>query len=36
MKIKQNYFKVGLVLTALALLPLPYPAMAGDEVPYKG
>jgi len=36
MKIKQNYFKVGLVLTALTLLPLAYPAMAGDEVPYKG
>ena len=36
MKIKQNYLKVGLVLTALTLLPLTYPAMAGDEVPYKG
>ena len=36
MKIKQNYLKVGLVLTALTLLPLAYPAMAGDEVPYKG
>src|SRR6059036_2852889 len=33
---KQNYFKVGLVLTALTLLPLAYPEMAGDEVPYKG
>ena len=36
MKIKQNYLKVGLVLTALTLLPLAHPAMAGDEVPYKG
>ena len=36
MKIKQNYLKVGLVLTALTLLPLAYPAMAGDQVPYKG
>jgi hypothetical protein len=36
MKIKQNYLKVGLVLTALTLLPLAYPAMAGDLVPFKG
>jgi hypothetical protein len=36
MKMKQNYLKVGLVLTALALLPLAHPAMAGDQVPYKG
>ena len=36
MKIKQNYLKVGLVLTALALLPLAYPAMAEDQVPFKG
>ncbi len=36
MKIKQNYLKVGLVLTALTLLPLAYPAMAGEELPYKG
>ena len=36
MKIKQNYLKVGLVLTALTLLPLAHPAIAGDEVPYKG
>ncbi len=36
MKIKQTYLKVGLLLTALTLLPLAYPAMAGDEVPYKG
>ena len=28
--------KVGLVLTALALLPLAPPAMAGNQVPYKG
>src|SRR6266700_4749814 len=36
MKIKQNYLNVGLVLTALAVLPLAYPAMAGDQVPFKG
>ena len=36
MKIKQNYLKVGLVLTALTLLPLVYPAMAKDQVPFKG
>jgi hypothetical protein len=36
MKIKQNYLKVGLMLTALTLLPLAHPAMAGDEVPFKG
>ena len=36
MKIKQSYLKVGLVLTALTLLPLAHPAIAGDEVPYKG
>jgi hypothetical protein len=36
MKIKQNYLKVGLVLTALTLLALAYSAMAGDQVPYKG
>jgi len=36
MKINRNYMKVSLVLTALALLPLAYPAMAGDEVPFKG
>jgi len=36
MKIKQNYLKVGLVLTALTLLPLAYPAMAKDQVPFKG
>ncbi len=36
MKIKQNYLKVGLVLTALALLPLAYPAMAEDQAPFKG
>ncbi len=36
MKIEQNYLKVGLVLTALTLLPLAYPAMAGEELPYKG
>ena len=36
MKIKQNYLKVGLVLTALTLLPLAYRAMAKDQVPFKG
>src|SRR5437867_844372 len=36
MKINQNYLKVGLVLTALALLPLALPAMAEDHVPFKG
>jgi len=35
MKIKQNYLKVGLVLTVLALLPLVRPALAGDQVPYQ-
>ena len=35
MKIKQNYFKVGLVLTALTLLVLARPAMAGDQIPYQ-
>ena len=36
MKIKPNYLKVGLVLSALTLLPLAYPAMAKDQVPFKG
>src|SRR5438105_15789223 len=36
MKIKQNYLKVGLALTALALMPLVYPALAGEQVPFKG
>ena len=36
MKTKPNYLKVGLVLTALTLLPLAYPAMAKDQVPFKG
>ena len=36
MKIKQNYWKAGLMLTALTLLPLAHRAMAGDEVPFKG
>jgi len=36
MKIKQNYLKVGLVLTALALLPLAYPGMAEEQVPFEG
>ena len=36
MKTKPNYLKVGLVLTALTLLPLAYPAMAKDQAPFKG
>lgn len=37
MKIKQNYLKVGLLLTALSLISLVYPAMAGDHVvTFKG
>ena len=33
MKMRQNYLKVGLVLTALTLLVLARPAMAGDQIP---
>ena len=36
MIIKQDCLKVGLVLTALTLLPLAYPALAGDQVPFEG
>src|SRR5260370_2921257 len=36
MKIKQDYPKIGLVLTALALLSLARPAMAQEQVPFKG
>src|SRR5437660_1891808 len=39
MKIKQNYLKVGLVLTALsvlALLVLPRPVLAEDQIRIKG
>jgi hypothetical protein len=36
MKIKQNYLKVGFLLTALTLLPIAQPAMAKDQVPFKG
>ena len=36
MNSKQNPFKAGLLLTALTLLTLAYPAMAGDQVPFKG
>src|SRR6187401_2202706 len=36
MKIKQNYFKAGLVLTALCLLTRTHSAMAEDQVPFKG
>jgi hypothetical protein len=35
MKIKQNYLKIGLVLTALTLLVLARPAMASDQIPYQ-
>ena len=35
MKTKQNYLTVGLVLTAL-MLGLAWPAIAGDQVPFKG
>ena len=36
MKIKQNFFKSGLLLTAVTILALARPAMAGDQVPFKG
>ena len=36
MKPKQNHLKVGLLLAVLALLPFAYPAIADDQVPYKG
>ena len=36
MKMKQNYLKVGLALTALALMPLAYSALAGEQVRFKG
>jgi len=36
MAMKQNYWKAGLVLTALTLLPVVDAAMAGDRVPFKG
>src|SRR5690349_13858776 len=36
MKTNRNYLKAGLMLTALTLLAIAYPAMAGDQVPYKG
>ena len=36
MKIKRNYLNVGLVLTALALLPLAHPALAEEQVPFEG
>ncbi len=36
MKSKQNYLKTGLLLTALALLAFVSPAMAKDQVPFKG
>jgi len=36
MERKQNHLKVGLVLAALALLPLAHPAMAEEQVPFDG
>src|SRR5262245_28905779 len=36
MKIKQNYLNVGLVLAALALLPLDHPARAEEQVRLQG
>ena len=36
MKIKQNFLKTGLMLTALTMLALARPVMAGDQVPFKG
>src|SRR3954466_8304290 len=36
MKLRRNYVRAGLMLAALTLLPLADPAMAGDQVPYKG
>lgn len=36
MKMKRNFLRAGLILTALTLLPLAHPAMAGHQVPYKG
>ena len=36
MKIKQNYLKVGLVVTAFTLLALAYTALAEDQVPFEG
>src|ERR1051325_5426809 len=35
MKINRNYLNLGVMLAALALLPLALPVIAGDEVPYK-
>jgi hypothetical protein len=35
MRTKRNYLRAGLMLSALTLLPLAHPAMAGDQVPYK-
>jgi len=36
MKIKQNYLKIGIVMTGLALLPPGSPAMAGPLVAFDG
>src|SRR4051812_42986402 len=35
MTIKSNHFNMGLLLTALTLLPVAPAATAGDQVPYK-
>jgi hypothetical protein len=36
MKIKQTLFKSAFLLTAVAMLALTRPAIAGDQVPFKG
>jgi|ERR1041385_3072828 hypothetical protein len=36
MKVKQNFFKCAFLLTALTMLAIARPAIAGDQVPFKG
>src|ERR1043165_8416043 len=36
MKLKQNLMRAGLALTALTLVSVTPPAIAGDQVPFKG